>query len=495
MLVIQHDILGSVIFEWLQSQCRNTENKLEYNTSQNLLKNFLLKDDTQKALSSNCLNAIRKLKENLASKEDKFAGYVRHTIKNCMDAMTTSPVESHNRVLKHGPEAIHPNYHLNTTVSKIMNSSITRLRLRKDRAMIETGKNNLASNSPTREFLIKKGQGLVDRNYDRRGLYKSVQLNPTKWISWYFDEVETLKDRHPLFVEIPMFLRVRVLELTSQNGNNFVSCSCNRREREGVPCSHFFHIATNAMVPNTDIIDIGMVDVRYLKMYNSHYGDKGPVGKLMYRAQNECFDNKNMGVCVTTKFSLQLKGTSDAQYPILGKYTSTSDYNEAKFVMNNGPCTAQELEKFRIYNNECQDLPSIVNNQNVRNDYDDGVEVLVTNAVDEFGVISDVGQQMKEGVAQSKVGGKKDNKRLLTENERDEWYKRHIDKVKEILYDERFTKSNMQHLEESMDNVILDAYENVNKVDEKKIGGDNRLEWFGTTGTNVKRPKRKKGRF
>ena len=43
-----------------------------------------------------------------------------------------------------------------------------------------------------------------------------------------------------------------------------------------------------------------------------------------------------------------------------------------------------------------------------------------------------------------------------------------MDKVKEILYDERFTKSNMQHLEESMDNVILDAYENVNKVDEKK---------------------------
>ena len=31
------------------------------------------------------------------------------------------------------------------------------------------------------------------------------------------------------------------------------------------------------------------------------------------------------------------------------------------------------------------------------------------------------------------------------------------------------------------------------KLIEKKIGGDNRLEWFGTTGTNVKRTKRKKG--
>ena len=230
MLVKQHYILGSIICEWLQSQCNNTENKLEYNASQNLLKNFLLRTDTQKTLTTDCLNAIRKLKENLASKEDKFAGYIRHTIKNCMDAMTTAPVESHNRVLKHGPDAIHPNYHLNTTVSKIMNSSITRLRLRKDKAMIETGKNNLASNSPTRQFLIKKGQGLVDRNYDRHDFYKSVQLTPTKWISWYFDEVQKEKDRHPLFLQIPMFLRVRVVELTYHNENNFVSCSCGRRE-------------------------------------------------------------------------------------------------------------------------------------------------------------------------------------------------------------------------------------------------------------------------
>ena len=93
-----------------------------------------------------------------------------------------------------------------------MNSSITRLRLRKDKAMIEIGKNNLASNSPTRKFLIKKGQGLVDRNYDLCEFHKSNQLTPTKWISWYFDEVETLKDRHPLFLKIPMLLRVRVLE-------------------------------------------------------------------------------------------------------------------------------------------------------------------------------------------------------------------------------------------------------------------------------------------
>ena len=89
-----------------------------------------MKEETQQVLSTNCLNALKKLKDNLASKEDKFAGYVQLTSKNCMDAMTTSPVESQNRVLKHGPDAIHPNTNLNRAVSKIVNSSITRLRLR-----------------------------------------------------------------------------------------------------------------------------------------------------------------------------------------------------------------------------------------------------------------------------------------------------------------------------------------------------------------------------
>ena len=145
------------------------------------------------------------------------------------------------------------------------------------------------------------------------------------------------------------------------------------------------------MIPDSNITDIGMVDVRYLKMYNSHYADKGPVGKLMYRAQNECFAHINMGVCVTTKFSSQLKGASDPQYPILGKYTSTSDYNEAKFVMNNDPCTAQELEKFCMSNNGGKDCQSIPRQKDV--------EQSVKNSGDQFGVISEVGQQMKEGVA------------------------------------------------------------------------------------------------
>jgi hypothetical protein len=88
----KHD-RGSVIFKCLLSQCKNTEDKLEYNASQHLLTSFLLKEDTGKVLSANCLNVVKELKDNLASK-DKFADYIQLPIKNCMDAMTTSPVES-----------------------------------------------------------------------------------------------------------------------------------------------------------------------------------------------------------------------------------------------------------------------------------------------------------------------------------------------------------------------------------------------------------------
>ena len=131
--------------------------------------------------------------------------------------------------------------------------------------------------------------------------------------------------------------------------------------------------------------------------------------------------------------------------------------------MNNGSCTAQELEKFRMYNNGCQDS-QLIGDKVILTNADDGAEVSVKNLCDEFGVISEVGQRMKEGVVQSKTCFKEDNGNLLTDNERDKWYKTHIDKVKEMLYDDRFTKSNMQHLEEIMDNVLLDAYYTVNKI-------------------------------
>ena len=114
----------------------------------------------------------------------------------------------------------------------------------------------------------------------------------------------------------------------------------------------FFNIASNARISESQIVDIGMVDVRYLKMYNSHSTNEGPIGDLMYRAQRECFDNHNMRVCVSNNFSQQLKGGYGLELPILGETTTPKDYDKTKFVMENKPCTAQEVEHFPMNNDE-----------------------------------------------------------------------------------------------------------------------------------------------
>ena len=95
---------------------------------------------------------------------------------------------------------------------------------------------------------------------------------------------------------LPQFVRVRRLHLTTtMAGKHFVQCTCQGRKREGVPCSCFFWISDDAGVKHKDIVDLGMVDARYLRMYNSCYGEDTPNGKLMYKAQRECFEKEKNG--------------------------------------------------------------------------------------------------------------------------------------------------------------------------------------------------------
>ena len=93
-----------------------------------------------------------------------------------------------------------------------------------------------------------------------------------------------------------------------------------------------------------DIVDLGMIDARYLRMYNSCYGDSNPNGELMYKAQREYFENKNMGTLVSDTTMQTLVGEDDADYPTLGPGTSVKDFDEAIYVMNTSPCRILDLE-------------------------------------------------------------------------------------------------------------------------------------------------------
>ena len=83
------NVSGNHIFQWLLSQCNDCETKKEYDRSHYLLTQFLLLPETKQVIGSPCVNAIIKLKNNLAAKEEKYAGYGRMHIKNCMGTMIT----------------------------------------------------------------------------------------------------------------------------------------------------------------------------------------------------------------------------------------------------------------------------------------------------------------------------------------------------------------------------------------------------------------------
>ena len=169
-------------------------------------------------------------------------------------------------------------------------------------------------------------------------------LSCDRWITWNFDDLGESGIQSNLKVYLPEFMRVRTLAVTRlPDGKSFVTCDCKKRIRSGIPCSCFFRIADNGVIPFEDIIDIGMVDARFLKYYNSHYGDSSEIGDRLYEAQQECFDYEQEGTQVTPQFLDQLLGNEDDDYPKLGPGTSETDLKEAFHVLNTQTCLRFDL--------------------------------------------------------------------------------------------------------------------------------------------------------
>ena len=111
---------GKLIFIWFVNQSTDCGTKEEYDRSHKELTKFLNLDESMSVLGDDCVNSITKLQDNLQSKEYKLAGYMRLNITNCMDACTTSPVESNNNTIKHGPSPINAKMNLDTTMTRLL---------------------------------------------------------------------------------------------------------------------------------------------------------------------------------------------------------------------------------------------------------------------------------------------------------------------------------------------------------------------------------------
>ncbi len=116
-------ILGKCIFTWLSRQFSEVETKEKYDQLYCDLKAFLTNRRTCRDLSEVCCQAVVELQENLCSKEAKLGNHFCLFLRNCMDAMTTSPVESCNHSVKHGSFAVHSNMKLDMTCAKILDGA------------------------------------------------------------------------------------------------------------------------------------------------------------------------------------------------------------------------------------------------------------------------------------------------------------------------------------------------------------------------------------
>ena len=95
--------------------------------------------------------------------------------------------------------------------------------------------------------------------------------------------------------------------VSEPSGGKFAKCTCGEREGVGVPCHGVFKICDDASVPDQDMVHPCMVDVRYHKLYHTHYGKDGVVGDLLLTAQKESFLNKGKGTEITAELMYLLR--------------------------------------------------------------------------------------------------------------------------------------------------------------------------------------------
>ena len=75
--------------------------------------------------------------------------------------------------------------------------------------------------------------------------------------------------------------------LTLDTTGTSLSVPAGGREGVGVPCKCYFRIADNAKLTPKQMIDPGMADIRYWKLFHTHYETDTEIGRLLKRAQAE----------------------------------------------------------------------------------------------------------------------------------------------------------------------------------------------------------------
>jgi hypothetical protein len=233
-------------------------------------------------------------------------------------------------------------------ISHLSKFALQRLDDQANAALRELTTTYYASCAPTNDYIIKEGQGQIDWCFSERLKCKSAQMSPTQFLVWSFDELihdfERL-DSDSLHIHLPIFLRVRILDIHTILGKKFIKCTCKKWKRRGHPCECMFCVFDNGKLSPNEMLDLGMIDVRFWKMYSAFYGDNSLIGKSLMEAQEECFKHENNGIELKHDTCALVTGDLNQSFarPKLGRNTTHDDLLQMKYVLKQEAATLQEF--------------------------------------------------------------------------------------------------------------------------------------------------------
>ena len=251
-------------------QSADYKSQVEYDRSHHELANVLKRDETVKAVGKECIDAVEWLQIHLRSKQVLLANHFRIGLTLCMYAKTTSPVESMNKLTKHGPNCVDSNMSLSTSIETLVDGTTVRLDDQMNDSRRKMNQVNRSSRAPTKNEIHPMIQYLVDASYDKKDTIKLVQLSPDEWIAWSFDDEKRYKK--PPLRYLPRFHRVWKMVVNSTDGRSFIHCGCQTYEECGWPCSCIFRLVGK--------MDHMMIKVQHWTAYLPHYGEDSPLGKV-----------------------------------------------------------------------------------------------------------------------------------------------------------------------------------------------------------------------
>ena len=177
-------------------QCNLYATKDQYDFSNEYLCEWMESPTTKEIIGEDLRHALEQFQHSLMGKEEYLAQYVRKNITMCADAMTTSPTESMNDLIKR-KQKVNSNYNMSKSIERIVVCNNMRYEDSVNQSYMQLNRTVLSSKSVTKDDVHQRCTHMMDFLHDKCHKLKCVQLGEFEWQCWSFSNPETRTKYYP----------------------------------------------------------------------------------------------------------------------------------------------------------------------------------------------------------------------------------------------------------------------------------------------------------